>query len=74
MLFCFRNVFLTCQVTYDQCSSWFLRMDADTLPTPEVMPSLTAGGIKPGDIVYTPPGMFLVDKVVNEDSLCVWGP
>lgn len=49
-------------------------MDADTLPTPEVMPSLTAGVIKPGDIVYTPPGMFLVDKVVNEDSLCVWGP
>lgn len=35
------------------------------------MPSLCAGSVKPGDVLYTPPGYLIVDKVVNEDAVSV---
>ena len=44
-------------------------MDADSIPEKESMQSLTAFIVKPGDVVYTPPGVLMVDKVVNEDSI-----
>ena len=47
-------------------------MDADQIPGKESMQSLTAFIVKPGDVVYTPPGVLLVDKVVNEDSISVF--
>lgn len=59
------------QVTFEQCSNWLLRMDSESLPSVETLPSLRAGIAKSGDILYTPPGMIIIDKVVNEDSICV---
>lgn len=49
-------------------------MDSESLPSVETLPSLRAGIAKSGDILYTPPGMIIIDKVVNEDSICVWQP
>lgn len=65
---------LSGQVTLDRCTNWFLRIDHDSIPAASDIPSLWAGITKPGDILYTPPGMIIVDKIVNEDSVCVCQP
>lgn len=61
----------TRQVSFDQCTTWLLRLDSETVPSTKDLPSLWAGSTKAGDIIYTPPGMLIVDKVVNEDSISV---
>ena len=49
-------------------------MDSQSLPSVEALPSLRAGIAKPGDVLYTPPGMIIIDKMVNEDGVCVCQP
>ncbi|CAK9099080.1 DnaJ-like 1 [Durusdinium trenchii] len=59
------------EITMAKCSSWLLRIESGSIPKVTEMPSLCAGSVKPGDVLYTPPGYLIVDKVVNEDAVSV---
>ena len=53
---------------------WLLKLETGHIPSLEDMPSLCATVSKAGDIFYLPPGIVLVDKTVNDHSVCLSMP
>lgn len=54
----------------EDCVNYILRMES--IPSTTDLPSLRAVAVKSGDLVYTPPGMVLVEKSVHEHSVTLW--
>lgn len=56
-------------VTISDMVDWLLRLDE--CPPATKMPSLVAGVVRVGDIMYLPAGYILVDKACVEDNVCL---
>ena len=44
------------------------------MPPEGSLRSLRSGVVKAGDVLYTPPGMMVIDKIVNEDAVYLSEP